>query len=263
MTVSPTVPLKLAVVVLARDEEANIKECLQSASWADSLHVILDPRSTDGTAALAERAGAEVIPQPFVNFAAQREAALEAVDSDWVFFVDADERAGPELGTECRGAIQDPDVVGWWVPRRNYMWGHWIRHAGWYPDHQLRLLRRGRAHYDPSREVHEVVVLDGSQGWLSTPLVHYNYSSLTQFVAKQDYYAHYEAAILAQEPANLRPRRLVAGPIREFWRRYVTLQGYRDGLDGLVLSALMGYFVGVAHWRAMNQLSQSVESADR
>ena len=155
----------VAVVVLARDEEKNIEDCLQSVSWADKLCVLLDPRTADRTAELAQRAGAEVQQHLFVDFAAQRNAALEAFEADWVLFVDADERGTPGLGPEVRGVVQDESVAGWWVPRQNWIWGRWIQHAGWYPDYQLRLLRKGLAHYDPKREVHEVVLLEGKQGW--------------------------------------------------------------------------------------------------
>lgn len=251
----PKGPAKgLAVVVLARDEEANIEACLQSLSWADKLCVLLDPRSVDRTAELAHRAGAEVHEHPFVNFAAQRNAALEMFEADWIFFVDADERGTPELGAEVQRVIREENAVGWWVPRRNYIWGRWIRHAGWYPDYQLRLLKRGRACYDPAREVHEIVILDGSEGHLQNPLIHYNYATLRQFLHKQDYYATYEAKILLQQGIRPRPHNFVLQPLREFWRRYITLQGYKDSGHGLLLSVLMGYYTFVAYWQARGML---------
>jgi len=222
----------LAVVVLAKDEEENISECLQSVSWADRLCVLLDPSTADRTAELALQAGAEMF------------------EADWVFFVDADERGTPELGAEVRRAIEGGAAVGWWVPRCNYIWGRWIRHTGWYPDHQLRLLRRGFAHYDPAREVHEVVILDGPEAYLQNPLIHYNYATILEFLRRQGSYADYEARILVRE--GMRPRRhsLVLQPLREFRRRYVTLQGYRDGAHGLLLSLLMAYYTFVAYRRA-------------
>jgi hypothetical protein len=244
----------LTAVVIARDEEGNIVDCLRSVGWADRLGVLLDTRSTDRTAELARGAGAEVRVRAFDNFAAQRDAALEAFEADWVFFVDADERGTPGLQTEVRRVIRDETKVGWWVPRRNYIWGRWIRHAGWYPDYQLRLLRRGHARYDPQREVHELVILDGLEGHLQNPLIHYNYTSVGQFLRKQDYYATYEAQILMQRGIHPRPHSLVLQPLREFWRRYITLEGYKDGGHGLLLSLLMGYYTLVAYRRARGLL---------
>lgn len=248
-TASETAPT-LAAVVLARDEEANIQDCLRSVEWADRLCVLVDTRSTDRTADLAEGAGAEVRERPFDNFAEQRNAGLDLFEADWVFFVDADERGTAELGAEIRHAVLEPGPVGWWVPRRNYIWGRWIRHAGWYPDFQLRLLKRGRARYDPAREVHEVVVLDGPEGFLQYPLVHYNYATVGQFLRKQGYYASYEASILLKQGGRPRLHSVFLQPWREFVRRYWTLQGYKDGGHGLLLSLLMAYYTGVAYWRA-------------
>jgi (heptosyl)LPS beta-1,4-glucosyltransferase len=240
----------LAVVVLARDEERNICDCLHSVGWADKLCVLLDSRTTDHTVELALKAGAEVQQRPFVNFADQRNAALEILETDWIFFVDADERGTPELEPEVRRVIQEEPAVGWWVPRRNYIWGRWIRHAGWYPDYQLRLLKRSHARYDPGREVHEVVILDGPDGYLQNPLIHYNYATVRQFVQRQGFYADYEASVLVKQGIRPRPHNLVMQPLREFRRRYLTLQGYRDGGHGLLLSLLMAYYTFVAYWRA-------------
>jgi glycosyltransferase involved in cell wall biosynthesis len=240
----------VAAVVLARDEEANLSDCLQSVAWADRLCVLLDPRTTDRSAQIAAGLGAEVREHPFADFASQRNAALEAFEADWVFFIDADERCTSELAAEIRSAVQHPTIVGWWVPRRNFIWGRWIRHAGWYPDHQLRLLKRGRARYDPAREVHEVVVLDGSAGYLEHPFVHHNYATVGQFMRKQDHYAHYEARVLVREGISPRPHSLLLQPAREFTRRYLSLRGYRDGLHGLLLCTLMAYYTFIAYWRA-------------
>jgi (heptosyl)LPS beta-1,4-glucosyltransferase len=240
----------LAVVILARDEEANITDCLQSVSWARRRCVLVDSRTTDRTVELARGAGAEVQQRPFVDFAEQRNAALQMFDADWVFFVDADERGTSGLGQEVERVIQDQSTVGWWVPRRNYIWGRWIRHAGWYPDYQLRLLKRGRACYDPSREVHEVVILDGAEGHLENPLIHYNYTTVGQFMRRQDYYADYEASVLCRQGIRPRLHSLILQPLREFSRRYCTLQGYKDGGHGLLLSVLMAYYTSVAYRRA-------------
>jgi len=240
----------LAVVVLARDEEENIQDCLYSVAWANQLCVLVDPRSTDHTVELALQAGAEVQQRPFVNFADQRNAALKIFEADWIFFVDADERGTPGLEAEVRRVIREESAVGWWVPRRNYIWGHWIRHAGWDPDYQLRLLKRGFAQYDPAREVHEVVILDGPDGYLQNPLIHYNYATLRQFLYRQDFYADYEASVLVKQGRRPRLHSLLLQPLREFRRRYLTLQGYKDGGHGLLLSILMAYYTFVAYWRA-------------
>jgi glycosyltransferase involved in cell wall biosynthesis len=239
----------LSTVTLALNEEANIVDCLQSVAWADERIVVLDSRSSDRTAGLAQQMGARVYERAFASFADQHQAALALPSHDWVFSIDADERATPELGAEVRRVIAQPSKVGWWVPRHNIIWGRQIRHAGWYPDYQLRLMRRSRARYDPEREVHELVILDGEAGYLQQPLTHYNYRTVGEFLHKTGRYTTLEARILQRAGVRPRWRSLVGQPAREFWRRYVTLQGYRDGGHGLLLSLLMAYYRGLTCWR--------------
>ena len=181
------------------------------------------------------------------NAARQRNAALEqaaALGADWVFFVDADERATPELAAEIRQVIAERPEVGWGVPRWNTIVGKRVNHGGFYPDYQLRLMRVDRARYDLERPVHEVVLLDGPSGHLQNPLIHYNYDTWAQFHAKQRRYAAYEARILAERGISPRPHNFILQPLREFRRRYLTLQGYRDGLHGLKLCLLLAYYYG-------------------
>lgn len=248
---------RLTVAVLARDNEDEIADCLRSVLWADERIVILDTRSRDATAAIAREVGARVIPHRFVNFAQQREFGLSTVRGEWLFYVDTDERATPALAEEIRRVIEDESRVGWWVPRRNFIWGREIRHGGWHPDYQLRLLRLGSAHYDPRREVHEIVRLEGREGYLKEPLIHHNYRTVAQFMDRQRFYATYEADIRHKQ--GLRPKlwTYLLQPLREFWRRYVVLAGYKDGLHGLGLCLLVAYYYGLvvtaklaARWRA-------------
>lgn len=233
--------MTLAVVVLTYNEAGFIEACIDSVAWADRV-VVFDSFSDDGTVERAQAKGAEVIQHPFVDYAAQRNAALERVAADWIFFVDADERATPELGAEVREAIRDPRYVGWWVPRRNYLFGRLTRGGGWWPDYQLRVLRRGYARYE--RPVHEIVVLAGEAGYLKNPLLHHNYDSPQEFRDKQRRYARWEAETL--RAAGVRPK--VYTPwtmlVREFWRRFVRLQGYVDGLHGLRLA----WWMALATW---------------
>lgn len=246
---------KLTVIILTKNEEQNIADCIASVQWADEV-VVFDAFSQDRTVEIAQELGATVAQHPFQNFAQQRNAALDTVDSDWVFFVDADERATPELAAEVHRVIQDESRTGWWVPRHNYIFGRVIRHAGWYPDHQLRLLRHGKARYDPKREVHELVILDGEEGYLENPLIHYNYETLAQFIERQNRYTDYDARILFDQGVRPKPHNFILQPLREFRRRYILLEGYKDGFHGLLLSLLMAYYTLVMHVR-LRRLWQS------
>jgi glycosyltransferase involved in cell wall biosynthesis len=243
--------LHLAAVVLTKNEEPHIAECLDSLAWADEC-VVFDDLSTDRTVEIAEARGARVELHRLETFATQREAALEKVQADWILFVDADERATPELAAEVRHVIALRGIearAGWWIPRHNYMIGHRMRGGGWYPDYQLRLLRRGKARYDPARPVHEIVKLDGEAGYLENVLIHYNYDSLAQFRLKSSRYTHLEARALHEGGTSVRPWTYGTMPLREFWRRFVTLKGYKDHVYGLVFSALMAWYTFVSYLR--------------
>lgn len=233
----------LAAVILTYNEAAHITDCIASVRFADNV-MVFDSGSTDETVLLARQAGAEVRQRPFDHYAGQRNAALEAVAgrADWVLFVDADERVTPELAAELRETISDAGCAGYRVPRLNYIFGKLTRGAGWYPDYQTRLLKVGAARYDPERQVHELVLLDGDEGTLQQHFIHYNYRDVAQFVQKQQRYSAYDARILYEQGIRPRAQNYVLQPWRQFWWRFVTLKGYQDGLHGLRLSLLMAWY---------------------
>jgi glycosyltransferase involved in cell wall biosynthesis len=242
---------ELVAVVLTKNEERHIGECLDSLSWVGD-RVVFDDFSTDRTLELARVRGARVLQHAMENFAAQRDAALAQIEADWILFVDADERSTPELAEEVLSVIHYEGAqarAGWWIPRHNYMVGHRMRGGGWYPDYQLRLLRRQKARYDPSHPVHEIVILDGEDGYLKNPLVHLNYDSVAQFRHKMGRYTALEAQILHEKKVGVRPWTYVTMPVREFWRRFVTLQGYRDHLYGALFCGLMSWYTLTTYLR--------------
>ena len=139
--------------------------------------------------------------------------------------------------------------MGYWIPRRNFIVGHEMRGGGYYPDAQLRLLRRDAARYVAEREVHEIVELAGPEGYLEQSLIHYNYATWAQFHRKQRFYAAYEARILAARGIRPRPHNFVLQPLREAWRRYVTLGGWRDGWQGVRMALLLAWYYGfMPYW---------------
>jgi hypothetical protein len=184
---------------------------------------------------------------------------MDMVQADWILFVDADERATPELGEEIRSVTGGThEEVAWSLPRHNYIFGRLTLWAGWYPDYQTRLLLRGRVRWE--RPVHEVAVVNGPQGNLTNPLIHYNYDDLADFVARQDRYTDTEAKILFQEGVRPRFYTPYSQALRHFWYRFITHKGIRDGFHGLWLSLLMAYYEAVKYRRT--SLLWSAEDRD-
>lgn len=254
--------VQLAGVILARDEADFIGECIASLAWTDEV-VVFEWGSTDATVRIAQDAGATVIEHRFENFAQQRNAALEQVDAEWILFVDADERIPPELASEIRTCLEAPTQPGYYIPRHNYIFGKLTRHAGWYPDYQLRLLKREAVHYDPERRVHERVVLpDGAEaGYLNTPMIHFNYQNVREFVRKQRHYAGFDAEIWYREGRRPKLRNFILQPWRQFAWRFWTLKGYKDGLHGLGLSLLMAWNEFDKYWQ-LRRLWRQDSAAD-
>jgi glycosyltransferase involved in cell wall biosynthesis len=236
----PTSGATVSAVIIARDEADFIEGCLASVAWADERLVVLDSATTDRTAALAEAMGARVVERPWVSFQHQRNVALGLARCGWVLFVDGDERVPPSLAREVRARLHEVrDERGFWIPRRNVIAGVWVKHAGWWPDRQLRLLHRTSARYDERGRDHEVAELDGPAGTLSEPLLHLNYETFAELRAKQASYAVLEARTLWEQGVRAKPRNLLLQPVREFRRRTVELGGMRHGMFGVRLGLEM------------------------
>ena len=162
--------------------------------------------------------------------------------TDWVLFVDADERISDALANEVRQKMRLPEYAGWRLPRHNYIFGVLTRGAGWYPDYQTRLLRVGHARYDLNRPVHETVTLHGAEGTMRSPIIHYNYRDLAHFKDKQERYTQVDVSGMYRQGIRVKPQNFVLQPLRQFWWRFVTLGGYRDRWHGLRLSLLMARY---------------------
>lgn len=242
---------RIIACILTRNEARHIEACLNSVSWTHA-QMVVDCGSTDATVDLARARGAIVLHRDWDGWAGQRTFAINEAfrrGYRWIFFVDADERVPPELSTEATRVVEASDAahaagdttapVGFWVPRRNIIAGKWVRHAGWDPDYQLRLFRTDRGRYDPARPVHELVLLDGPDAHLEARLVHYNYDDWQHFWIKQQRYARIEAAARVSRGHRVRPHNFILQPWREFWRRYVTLEGWRAGTHGIILAILL------------------------
>jgi glycosyltransferase involved in cell wall biosynthesis len=211
--------------------------------------VVVDRASRDETQAIAQRGADLVAIRTFDDFASQRNAALELAAGDWVFAIDADERATPDLAAEIRRVTRDPRLphIGYRVPIRSVILGRPFRFSGTQYDLPLRLFRRGQGRWVGT--VHETVELSGSVGRLRGVLQHRTIPDMYTFIRKLNEYTTLEAIRFEREQRRPGTADLFVRPAWTFLKLYVAKQGFRDGLEGLAFCTLSGLSVAVRHWK--------------
>lgn len=237
-------PARLAAVLIVRNEEANLRACLQSvADWVDEI-VILDSGSEDRTAEIAAEFGARYEVEPvWQGYGRQRQLAQERVSTDWCFWLDADERVTPELRASIETIIRQPaGRVVYSVPRRNWVFGRYLRHCGWYPDRVLRLYPTALTRYNDAL-VHEKVEVgpDMQVLPLEGDLLHLPYRDLEHYLVKS---ARYGKAWADGRQARGKRGSLWQGFVHAlgcFLRMYLLRLGFLDGKPGLLISLLSAH----------------------
>jgi glycosyltransferase involved in cell wall biosynthesis len=202
----PRGSVPLSVVVLTRDEEANIARCLDSVAWADQV-IVVDSGSTDRTVPIARSRGADVVEQAWLGFSGQREFALRLPDirHDWVYFVDADEWVSPALASEIADRLRAPDCAAFSHRFRLVFMNTWMRHSGWYSGSWIvRLVDRRYTKYDGSL-VGERACVNGPVGRLANDIIDEDCKGLARWLHKHVRYAELELEKRSQ-PAPLRER---------------------------------------------------------
>lgn len=228
---------RVSAVIITKDEQANIRRCLDSVAWADEI-VVVDSGSTDDTRQIATEKGALVYEVDWEGYGLTKAFGVDKADGEWVFSIDADEEVSPDLCNEIRALLSgDPVHAGYDMPRLTRFLGRWIRHAGWYPDRVLRLFRKDRGNFNGA-VVHEKVALDGTIGHLDSDLLHWCYPTLDHYLTKSNQYT-----TLGAQQAFRNGRRagwfdLTLRPAASFVSHYVVRQGFRDGWEGFLVSSL-------------------------
>jgi glycosyltransferase involved in cell wall biosynthesis len=232
----------LSVLVPTRNEEPNIRACLESVRWAEEV-VVVDSGSSDRTVALARGIADRVLEHEYVNSAAQKNWSLPQLTHRWVLIVDADERVPADLRAEIERVLSDPNRAdGYWIFRANHFFGRPIGVAGWQRDKVLRLFDRTKGAYEPLH-VHAEVTIRGRVGWLQGKLVHHTYRSLDQYFEKFGRYTRWSADDLGARGIRASWSRLLLRPWLRFARMYVLEGGFRAGRRGIVLCMLAAFSV--------------------
>jgi glycosyltransferase involved in cell wall biosynthesis len=223
---------QLSVTVIAGEVENEIRECLESVTWADEIIVVNS--SADRTAEIAREFTDKVLVRGWSGYGSQKQFALESATKEWVLSLDTDERVSEALREEIRTVLSHAsNYDGYYIPRRGYFLGHWIRHCGWYPDYQLRLFRREKARVN-DRRIHESFTVTGPVGFLKNDLHHYTHPTIAVALAKGREYAALEAAEKV-EKKRVNALLVLLHPLFEFFSSFFLKQGFRDGAYGLMV----------------------------
>lgn len=226
---------RLSVILIAKNEAANIGACLDSVAFADERIVVVDGSNDDGTAAIAAGRGARVIEHKFEGFGAQKNFALSQAAGDWVFSIDADERVTPVLAAEIARAIGETKADAYEVPRLSSFCGRPMRHSGWYPDYVLRLFKRGSARFSDDL-VHERIICDGKVMRLANDLLHVPVIKLEDALSRMDRYSTAGAAMTVARGRRVGFSSGITHGLWSFFRTYVLRGGFLDGREGFLLA---------------------------
>ncbi len=226
---------KISGIIICRNEETNIEDCIKSILWCDEV-IVVDSFSSDRTIDIAKKHTDKIFQNEWKGFAEQRRFALSKVNYDWVFSLDADERCTKELEDEIKDLMSSENISenGFKIPRKSFFLDRWVRHGGWYPNYQLRLFRKDKVRVS-DRLVHESYIAAGSTRELRNNILHYTVISLTDFVIKINNYSN----LSALEKINKKKIGFIdiyLMPRLAFFQQYILKGNFLDGMPGLMVS---------------------------
>jgi glycosyltransferase involved in cell wall biosynthesis len=237
--------LPVTLCVSVRNAARVLPDCVAScADWVSEI-VVVDMESDDDTVAVARRLGARVIEVPNAGFAEPgRQHGIDAATQPWVLVLDADERAASGVHDLVGRYVEREDLAGVFLPRQNYIFGRWIRHSGYWPDHKMRLFRPEATDWPPY--VHTQASIDGrTEKAPASPevaIVHHNYATVREWVERNNGYTDLEVDRFLAIGRRASLIRLLLAPPARFLNTYVRHQGFRDGFRGFAIAVLMGFY---------------------
>lgn len=231
---------KISALVTTYNEERNIKECIESISWADEL-VVVDSFSTDKTVEIVKSIpNINFYQREYYGAASQKNWAMDRTTNEWIFIIDADERVTPKLRDEILKTIENPKFDAYYIRRVAYFIDKPLRFSGWQHDKVIRLVKRGAGRY-PNKRVHADMKVEGKVGYLKNPLIHYMIESFDQYLPKIVNYGFWGAA---QGWRTGKKSGFFEIFMRSFWRfirMYIIQLGFLDGLHGLTFCMLQAF----------------------
>lgn len=233
----------VTAVVLTHNDEAVFSRCFKSISWCDEV-IVIDDQSTDDTARIAKTLGAKVFAHALADdYAAQRNFGLEKAKGEWVLFVDSDEVVSEELQLEIKAKTQQPAMGqqcdGYYVRRRDYWGGRWLKHGETVHIKLLRLAKKGTGLW--IQPVHETWNIRGEVAELEHPLLHYPHPNVAQFLEEINRYSTLYARFLHTQGVREPVWNIVAKPVAKFFLNYIWRLGFLDGTPGIIVALMMSY----------------------
>lgn len=236
--------MSVSVVINTRNEEKNIKRCLDSVGWADEI-VLVDMESKDKTVAMAKKYGAKVFSHPYTCYVEPaRNFAISKAKGDWILILDADERIPSKLVKTLKKLAKHPRGASFFrLPRKNIIFGKWFKHSRWWPDVIVRFFKKGAVAW--SDKIHSVPLTKGEGKDLEikeeNAIVHYHYQSVSQYLERINRYTDIQLQELVDSQYRFKWQDLIKKPTSEFLSRFFAGEGYKDGLHGLVLALLQTF----------------------
>ncbi|HUV42558.1 MAG TPA: glycosyltransferase family 2 protein [Patescibacteria group bacterium] len=236
--------MSISVVIVAYNEEKNIRRCLDSVKWADEM-IVVDTESIDKTAAIAKKLGAKVFSHPYPRYVEPvRNFSIAKAKGNWFLILDADEEVPPLLAKTLKRLATKPQGASFFrLPRKNIIFGKWIKHSRWWPDWNIRFFKKGAVEW--SDKIHSIPLTRGKGKDLeakeSQAIVHYHYQSISQYLERVNRYTDIQLEGLVESGYKFQWPDLIKKPTGEFLSRFFAGEGYKDGLHGLVLALLQAF----------------------
>lgn len=233
--------MNISAVVLTKNEEKNIKKCIESVSFCDEV-IVIDDNSEDGIIEIVKALGAKVYKRSLKgDFARQRNFGLEKANGKWVLFVDADERVSDNLRNEIIQIIDNPliNYLGFYLRRTDFMWGKELRYGETANVKLLRLARRKAGKW--KRRVHEVWEIVGRTYELKSPLLHYPHPTLKEFIASVNAMSNLHAKANKEVNKKSSLAKIIIWPTGHFVYNWILRLGFLDGIQGLVVALIMSF----------------------
>lgn len=246
---------KLSVVLATYNEEKNIEDCIKSFSDIADETIIFDESSKDKTREIAERLGAKVFKVDHeALFHKTKQKAIDKAQFEWILQMDADERITPDLNKEIVEVINDEKNIysAFYIKRKNYFVGKWMKGGGMWPDAVIRLFKKGKASL-PQKDVHEQMIVDGEVATLKEPMDHFTSPTFKKYLINANRYTTLSAFEFENKKLKINIFTFInyvfIKPIITFLNLFIRHKGFRDGLHGFVFDLFSGLHFPIAYFK--------------